>query len=39
MDKNEIISFLKIHKEEITKRYGVKKIGVILALWTYEITS
>ncbi len=28
MDKNEIISFLKAHKEEITKKFGVKKIGL-----------
>ena len=28
MDKNEIVTFLKAHKEEIQKKYGVKKIGL-----------
>ena len=27
-DKNEIITFLKAHKEEMQKKYGLRKIGV-----------
>jgi len=27
-DKNEIITFLKAHKEEMQKKYGVRKIGI-----------
>lgn len=28
MNKDEIIAFLKAHKEEMRQRYGVKKIGL-----------
>ena len=28
MDKDKIISFLKAHKHEIQKKFGVKKIGL-----------
>ena len=28
MDKNEIVLFLKSHKKEIEKKYGVLKIGL-----------
>jgi len=28
MDKNEIVLFLKSHKEEFRKKYGVLKIGL-----------
>lgn len=28
MNKNEIIAFLKAHKEEMRQKYGVKKIGL-----------
>jgi len=28
MNKNEILDFLKAHKEEMYQKYGVKKIGL-----------